>query len=198
MLVNIRLANAADGARLQAIYGPIVADTAQSFEMEPPTAVEMAQRVTSTLARLPWLVCEVDGVVAGYAYASPYRARLAYQWSAEVSAYVDVVYRRRRIGTALYTVLFDLLVMQGYYTALAGITLPNAPSIRLHESLGFVGVGVYHGVGFKHGAWRDVGWWECALQPKQPNPMPPQPVDAISGMDGALAAMQSGASLVVA
>ena len=196
MRVEIRVAGAADGARLQAIYGPIVADTAQSFETEPPTVGEMAQRVTSTLARLPWLVCEVDGVVAGYAYASAYRARRAYQWSAEVSAYVDKAYRRRRMGTALYGALFDVLVMQGYYTALAGITLPNAASVRLHETVGFVPVGVYHGVGYKHGAWRDVGWWERVLQPKQADPAPPQPFEGIRGEDAVAAAMQSHAGVV--
>jgi phosphinothricin acetyltransferase len=169
----IRLATPGDGPALAAIYAPIVAGTATSFEMEPPSADEMASRVAKTLAYAPWLVLESDGAVQAYAYASRHRERAAYQWSVDVSVYVGEGGRRRGAGRRLYTSLLALLRLQGFYTAHAGITLPNAGSVGLHEAMGFVPIGVYRSVGYKHGRWHDVGWWQLPLRERTGDPAPP-------------------------
>ena len=160
----IRLATKADAEQVQAIYGPVVRDTAVSFEVEPPTVEEMGRRIATTLEHFPWLVCELDGQVQGYAYAGRHRAREAYQWSVEVTVYVHADHRRLGVGRAVYSSLFEILALQGFHNAYAGITLPNPPSVGLHESLGFQPFAVYREVGYKLGAWHDVGWWEMALQ----------------------------------
>jgi L-amino acid N-acyltransferase YncA len=169
----IRLADRRDCDALAAIYRPAVTDGAISFEIEPPDAAAMAARVEKTLSRLPWIVYELDGVVAGYAYGSPYRDRPAYQWSVEVSAYVRQDVRRAGAGRALYTSLFAILALQGYRSAFAGITLPNEASVGLHRAMGFTPVGIYHGVGYKFGEWHDVGWFERPLAPRDSDPRAP-------------------------
>lgn len=170
---RIRMATAADGAACAEIYAPIVATTTISFELTPPTAAEMAARITTTLTYAPWLVYEVDGAVAGYVYATKHRERAAYQWSVDVSAYTHPAFQRRGIGATLYRRLFDLLRRQGFYAAHAGITLPNQASVAFHEALGFLPIGVYPKVGHKFGAWRDVGWWQLELQLRNGEPQPP-------------------------
>jgi phosphinothricin acetyltransferase len=173
MTSTLRLASADDAADVLAIYGPIVSATVISFELEPPTEDDIRQRIDQTLTRLPWLVCEQDGQVLGYAYAAPHRTRAAYQWSVDVSAYVHERARRFGVGRALYTALFRILALQGFYNAYAGIALPNPASVGLHEALGFAPVGVYRKVGYKLGDWHDVGWWQLALQPRTDAPRPP-------------------------
>ena len=172
MTAEIRLATPDDACGVQAIYAPIVQDTAISFELEPPTVEEMRQRIVKTLEHLPWLVCERRGDILGYVYASQHRTRPAYQWSVDVSVYVHPNARRSGVGKGLYRSLFALLALQGFYNAYAGITLPNPASVRLHESLEFQSVGVYRAVGYKLGAWHDVGWWQLALHERA---MPPEP-----------------------
>ena len=169
----IRLATAHDAKAIAQIYAPIVAGTAISFELVPPTEAEMAARVSSTLVYAPWLVCVRGGEVVGYAYASKHRERAAYQWCLDVSAYTHERCRRQGVGRALYTSLFALVRLQGYYAVHAGITLPNAGSVGLHEALGFRPVGVYRSVGHKLGAWHDVGWWQLALRERTGEPAPP-------------------------
>jgi len=173
----IRLARADDGAAAARIYDPVVARTAISFELDPPGPVEMKRRIVTALAFAPWLVEERDGIVRGYAYASKHRERAAYQWSVDVGVYVDEEHRRSGVGKALYGKLFRLLRLQGFYAAHAGVTLPNAASVGLHESLGFRPVGVYRGVGYKLGGWRDVGWWQLELRDRAGEPSPPKPMD---------------------
>jgi len=119
-------------------------------------------------------VAERAGGIAGYAYASRHRERRAYQWSVDVSCYVDARFRRRGVGGALYRVLLALLARQGFFNAYAGITLPNAASVALHESAGFRPIGVYRRVGYKLGAWHDVGWWGREIA--APRDDPPEPV----------------------
>jgi|SRR6185312_14258071 len=162
--MDIRLATLADASAVAAIYRPYVEDTVISFELMPPSETMMRERMAKVLARLPWLVCERDGALVGYAYASPHHDRAAYQWSVDVSVYLRPGLQRRGLGRALYSDLFTLLVQQGYYTAFAGISLPNAASVGLHESFGFEPVGVYRNAGFKSGAWHDVGWWQKPLR----------------------------------
>jgi phosphinothricin acetyltransferase len=170
----IRLAGPGDAAQVAAIYAPHVTGASTSFEYVPPDAAEMASRIASTLAYAPYLVLETGGEVRGFAYASKHRERAAYQWSVDVSVYVRQDAQRRGVGRALYESLFALLRLQGFYAAHAGITLPNPASVGLHEALGFRPVGVYRSVGFKRGAWHDVGWWQLPLRERAGTPDPPR------------------------
>jgi phosphinothricin acetyltransferase len=180
MPLIIRLATPDDADPIQAIYAPIVRDTVISFEVEPPSVGQMRQRVVETLAHYPWLVCDDRGQVLGYAYGSKHRERAAYQWSADVSVYVHAAARRRGVGRALYTSLFQILALQGFYNAYAGVTLPNPASVGLHEAVGFTPVGVYRTVGFKLGGWHDVGWWQRPLREPAANPEPPRALPTVA------------------
>jgi phosphinothricin acetyltransferase len=173
--INIRTAQSRDAEGITAIYAPIVAQTIISFELEPPSVIEMRERILRTLVTLPWLVSvSDDGQVEGYAYASKHRERLAYQWAVDVTIYVREDSRGRGIGRRLYLRLFEELAQLGYFQAFGGIALPNVGSVALHESVGFKPVGVYRKVGFKLGAWHDVGWWQREIrQPEPPAPLVP-------------------------
>ncbi|TSD84285.1 N-acetyltransferase [Mycobacterium sp. KBS0706] len=175
----IRLATPEDAPALHAIYAPIVAGTAISFELAPPSVAEMADRIRGSIPTYPWLATEQDGRILGYAYAGPHRARPAYRWSVDVSVYVAEAGRRQGIGRALYERLFVLLRRQGYHAAFAGIALPNPASVALHEAVGFVPLGVYRDVGFKHGAWHDVGWWQRPIGDRPAHPAEPRPVTEV-------------------
>jgi phosphinothricin acetyltransferase len=172
---NIRVAREADGAQILAIYAPNVRDAFVSFELEVPSLAEMRERIAATLASHPWLVWEEGENVLGYAYGSRHRERLAYQWSVDVSCYVHPDARGRGVGKSLYSELLRVLRGQGFRNAYAGIALPNAASVRLHESVGFEPIGVYRGVGFKRGEWRDVGWWHRRLGALDAAPDAPRP-----------------------
>lgn len=153
-----------DAAACAAIYAPSVAAGVASLEERPPEAHELAERIRIIQRTHPWLVAEIDGEVVGYVYASRHRERAAYRWSADVTVYIAAGQQRRGIGRALYEALFELLVRQGIYEACAGITLPNDASVGLHESLGFVPVGIYRDIAYKFGRWRSVGWWQKTLR----------------------------------
>ncbi len=178
MAITLRMADPADGAQVAAVYRPHVRDAATSFELEAPDAGEMARRIGALIGFAPWLVAvEGDsasgGPVLGYAYASRHRDRAAYQWSVDVAVYVGAGHQRRGLGRALYQALFSLLRLQGFFAAHAGITLPNPGSVGLHEALGFRSIGVYPAVGWKLGAWHDVGWWQLTLQSRPSAPAAP-------------------------
>jgi L-amino acid N-acyltransferase YncA len=178
---TIRMAAARDGEQIAEIYAPAVTGTVISFEMEPPGAAEMARRVTDALVVYPWLVAERGGEVIGYARGGQYKDRAAYQWSVETSVYIRTTAHRTGVGRALYGVLFDLLVMQGFFMAYAGVTLPNPGSVGLHESQGYTPVGVYRAAGYKFGAWHDVGWWQRPLRPLVLEPPAPRAITALVG-----------------
>lgn len=175
-MARVRLATAEDAGAIRAIYAPYVEKTVVSFEYEPPTVAEMGRRVESTTETHPWLVCEVDGEVAGYAYAGPFSGRTAYRWTIEVSAYVDRGSHRRGVGRALYGSLLSVLPLQGFVEAYAGIALPNEASVGLHESKGFHHHTTYPAVGYKFGEWHDVGWWRRTLRERPDDPDPPQSI----------------------
>jgi len=158
--ISLRQATPGDGAAVAAIYRPIVEQTAISFEEVPPSADELAGRIAQVLERYPYLVAARNDRVIGYAYAARHMERAAYRWSVNVSAYVAEGFRGAGVGRRLYEALFETLAERGFHMAMAGITLPNEASVKLHEGMGFKPVGIYREVGFKFGRWHDVGWWQ--------------------------------------
>lgn len=161
--MRIRPVTIDDAAAIAAIYAPFVTDTAISFEVIPPDGAEMARRIADLLPAYPYLVAEDARQLVGYACASPHRARAAYVSSVDVAIYVAPGASGRGIGRMLYAELLPAAAARGYHAAFAGIALPNVASIRLHEAVGFMPVGIYHEVGYKLGRWHDVGWWQRLL-----------------------------------
>jgi phosphinothricin acetyltransferase len=189
MDATLRLARPADAAAIQRIYAPYVEETAITFSTTPPSIAALEAKVEETLPQYPWVVAEHgaggDGAedgdsVVGYAYAGPLREREAYQWTAELSVYVDEPAQGKGLGRRLYEALLALLERQGYASAYGVVTLPNPPSVALHESMGFEKVGHFDDVGYKHGAWHDVGWWRFTLS----SPSAPEPPTAIGDLSG--------------
>lgn len=168
--IKIRLATVEDSAEILSIYADYITDTAITFETEVPSVTEFEKRIEKVLENYPWLVCEIDGKVAGYAYASKHGERAAYRWSADLSIYISAEYYRRHMATALYKALIALLQKQGYVNAFAGVTVPNLNSEAFHTRFGFQIAGVFKNVGYKLGEWRDVKWFamNIAEYPKEP------------------------------
>ena len=162
----IRSAHPSDAPRLCEIYNHYVISSCISFEEDQVTPEEMSQRIEATCAKFPWLVYEHEGVVVGYAYASAWRVRSAYRFSAESTVYIAPEFSRRGIGNALYTNLLELLRKEGIEIVLGGIALPNTASVALHEKLGFEKVAHLKRVGWKFAQWHDVGYWELMLNPE--------------------------------
>ena len=164
----VRDATPADAAACAAIYAPYVTDTVITFEEDAPTAAAMLDRIAAAQRAHAWLVLEDEGLVGGYAYAGPYKARAAYRWSCEVSVYLDPGFRGRGGGRALYEALFARLAERGHRMLVAGMTVPNDASVGLHRALGFEEIGTYRRIGWKHGAWRDVLWMQRPLGGDEP------------------------------
>lgn len=179
MTIDFRPARPDDATGILAIYAPYCESSCISFETTAPSEPQMRERIDRITVQYPWLVGEIDGELAGYVYASQHQERAAYRWGVNVAVYVSPQRHRRCLGRALYTSLFSILRAQGYFKAYAGVTLPNAASVGLHESMGFQPVGVYRGAGYKHGRWLDVGWWQLDLQPEIPDPPEPQSFSSI-------------------
>jgi phosphinothricin acetyltransferase len=152
-----------DAAACAEIYAPYVSDSVISLEETPPDEDEIRRRITRVTATHPWLIAELDARPVGFAYATQHRERAAYRWATDTTVYLDPRHHRRGVGRALYERLFEQLREQGFHVACAGITLPNAASVGLHEAVGFRPVGIYRRVGYKMGAWLDVGWWQLDL-----------------------------------
>ncbi|HET8612025.1 MAG TPA: GNAT family N-acetyltransferase [Sphingomonas sp.] len=169
----IRPVRPEDAEALAAIYRPYVTDTVITFELDPPDAAEFHARIAHVTATHPWLVAERDGAVLGYAYAAPYRARAAYRWVAETAIYVAREARGGGIGAPLYAALLDELTARGFVAAMGVMTAGNPASAALHQRLGFRDVGVQPGIGFKHGGWRDVVFWQKDLAARTDHPVEP-------------------------
>jgi phosphinothricin acetyltransferase len=168
LALRCRDATPEDAPVLLEIYRPAIEGSVISFETVTPSTEEFAQRIESCNRTHAWLVAENAGELAGYAYGTPHRTRDAYRFSTEVSVYVDAAHRGRGIGRQLYEALFERLAGRGVFPAYAAITLPNIASVALHERVGFRHVGTLPRVGFKLGAWRDVGWWYRPLREDTP------------------------------
>ena len=176
---DIRLARSADAAAVRDIYAPFCESTSVTFEEEPPTTEEMADRIESTLETYPWLVCELDERIVGYAYASPLRKRRAYQWTVELSVYVADDARRSGVGRALYESLFAVLERQGVRDGYAVTTVPNPETERFHERLGFERCVDFPAIGYTEGEWHDVAWWRRSIGEKTADPEPITPLPAL-------------------
>lgn len=161
--MNIRPARREDAAALLAIYAPYVTNTAITFETQVPTMVDLEGRIDKILEKFPYLVAEVGGQVVGYAYASTYYARAAYDWTVECSVYVAQDRRGQGIGKALYEQLERELQVAGFKNFLACIALPNPASIALHERLGYEQVAHFKKVGYKFEQWHDIVWLQKSL-----------------------------------
>lgn len=161
--VVIRPATEADAKAILEIYAPYILHTPVSFEMVVPDLQDFRNRIRKYQEKLPWLVCVINGKLAGYAYATDHRQRKAYDCTKELSLYVHEDFRGLGIATGLYTALMGILKHQGITNVLAGITLPNPESVGFHEKYGFNLVGIYHKVGYKMGRYHDAGWWELEI-----------------------------------
>ncbi len=170
--MEIRLAKPSDARSLLDIYAPYVENTAITFEYEVPTIEDFANRVEKTLEKYPYLVAEEDGVVLGYAYASTYYARAAYDWAVELSVYVSQDARGQGVGSKLYDALEDLLDQMGYVHFLACISLPNEASLALHRKRGYQQVAHFPKIGYKFERWHDIVWLQKSLE-KQATPIKP-------------------------
>ena len=181
--MNIRLATPADAEALLAIYAPYVQNTAASFEYEAPGPEEFRQRIEHTLKEYPYLVAEEDGYILGYAYAGPFRPRMAYRHSAEVSIYVRPEEQGKGIGRALYEKLEELLAAQNVYNLYADVASPNAPddpyltrgSELFHEKVGYRTIGRYENCGFKFGRWYTLLCMEKVIAERPADPQPFRP-----------------------
>ncbi len=159
----IRACAPSDAAKLCDLYNHFVRETVVTFEEALVAERDMAQRIEATVARLPWLVWEQEGGIAGYACATPWKSRSAYRFSVESTVYVSPAFARRGIGSRLYGALIDELRARNVHCAVGGIALPNPASIALHEKLGFVKIAEFKEIGYKLGRWVDVGYWELLL-----------------------------------
>lgn len=162
-MTMIRPATPDDASAIVEIYNHYIATTTISFEEHPVTPDEMVGRIRDVTAALPWFVYESEGKVAGYAYATKWRARSAYRFSAETSVYVAPGQGGKGIGSALYKTLLEELRAREIHMAIGGIAQPNPASVALHESLGFEKVAHFKQVGRKFDRWVDVGYWELQL-----------------------------------
>lgn len=174
-LYSIRYAGLDDAEEMLALYAPYVTDTTVSSEYVPPSYEEYCDRIRTYTAKMPWLCCEYNGEIVGYAYASPHRKRAGYQWSCETSIYTKMGWQRRGIAAALYTALGELLEHQGYYSIYVGITSPNPKSFAFHQAMGFEKMGAYQNSMFKFGQWRDVYWMGKSLRHHAGVPKPTIP-----------------------
>lgn len=171
--MGIRAARESDIEAMLAIYQPYVANTTYSFEYTGPTLPEFTERYRLYVEKYPWLVWEEDGVVLGYAYASPMAVRASYQWTADVSIYIQMEAHGRGIGRALYTALEDALRELGYYNMLAIITEENEVSRAFHTSMGFVHMLDLPRIGYKFGRWLGVSYYLKRIGEGEPA-SPPQ------------------------
>lgn len=180
-MIRIRAATPDDAAQIAAIFAPFVAASAISFETEPPTTQQMRARITASKGFYPWLVAtsEDEDAILGYAFATSFRDRPAYRYVVETAIYIAGDIKRKAVGRLLYEALVDTLRAQDFTQAISGISLPDDALISLHESLGFRRAGVYRAVGYKHGEWRDVGFWQLELTKADNPPSDPKPFSEV-------------------
>ncbi|MFZ5833708.1 MAG: GNAT family N-acetyltransferase [Planctomycetota bacterium] len=188
---HFRLAVPEDAQQILDIYGAYC-HTTVTLDLQAPTLVQMQERIALILERFPWIVLEEDGKMLGYVYVDRHREREAYKWSVNTAIYVHPERHRQGIGRSLYCSLFEVLRLQGFYNAYAVIVLPNPKSVALHEAMGFKRVGVYQGVGYKCGDWRDAAWYHLRLRPLEHDPALPRRIGEMPHVAGWEDALQAG------
>ena len=177
--MKIRIADKNDCKDILRIYEFYVLNTAITFEYEVPSLSEMENRMKNIQLKYPYLVAEIENKVVGYAYASDFRYKAAYQWSPESTIYLDKEFHGKGIGKKLYQKLFEVLKLQGYYNVFGGVALPNESSIALHQHLGFKEIGVYENIGYKFDKWHSTKWFQLVLKPHEINPASPKNISEI-------------------
>jgi L-amino acid N-acyltransferase YncA len=196
MRTKIRVAAPSDAKGVIEIYGPYCEESPVSFEITRPTIDEMEERIAQITEHYPWLLCQNGTEAAGFAYAGPHRERAAYRWAVDTSVYVRTGFQGLHVGTALYTTLLEILKMEGFYKAYAGITVPNPVSVRLHKRCGFEMIGTYRDVGFKAGGRADVSWWELTLRSPALRPVEPVSVGKVMHREEFFEAIERGQKLL--
>src|SRR5687767_916307 len=191
----LRVANGKDAAGILKIYSSFIINSGITQETEIPTLESFQQRIEATLESRPWLVCEIENEIAGYAYAGKHRERKGYQWCVEPSVYIDKKFYRYGIAKALYTALFEILKLQGFVNAYAVITLPNDKSVAFHEKFGFRYLTTYKKIGYKLMQWHDVGWWEMQINVAEKNPHEPIKFSALP-QEIILQVLEKGSSIL--
>ncbi len=176
----IRFVKEEDIPSILEIYEPYVNTTSITFECSVPSLESFHKKVSKISTFYPFLVCEFDNSVIGYAYANRIREREAYDWDVELSIYLDQNYSNLGVGKILYNTLLDVLKLQNIYNAYGVITLPNEASVKLHKKLGFKEIGVFHDTGFKFNKWHDVIWFEKTIQQLQ---TPPEKIKPLTSVD---------------
>lgn len=177
--ILLRTARPSDAERLVEIYAPYVTDTAITFEYEVPSVEEFRSRIEKTLEKYPYIVAEQNGRILGYAYASAFARRAAYNWSVELSIYLDMEIRRQGIGGRLYQAMEEILKEMHILNMNACISWPKAEdeyltknSVQFHEHMGFHLAGEFHDSGYKFGRWYHVVWMEKMIGDHPENPKP--------------------------
>lgn len=163
MPYTLRTVAERDAVDICAIYNPLIATSIITFEQEEVSAEEMAGRIRTICSEYPYFVAERGGTVIGYAYASRWRTRAAYQYTVETTVYVHPDRKHAGVGRALYTQLLDELRRRNFHAAIGGISLPNDASVGFHEAFGFQPIGIHPQVGRKFNQWVDVGFWQLLL-----------------------------------
>lgn len=180
---NIRLITPADAEAVLKIYTTYVLHTANTFEYDVPVIEEFRNRIEKISTQYPYLVYEIDGQIAGYAYGSTHRERAAYRWCAEATVYVDEAFHRRGIARALYTTLFTLMKAQGYHSIYVSILCTNTPSVAFHKSIGFEEIGVFKNIGYKLGEWHSNNWMQLFLNNHTTDPKEPTTITEFKKTD---------------
>lgn len=174
--VKVRMARPEDAPEIYKVYEPYILNTVITFEYDKVPIAEFENRIKSVLNKFPWIVCEIDGEIAGYAYCSPHLERAAFGWDCECSVYLNEAYHKMGIGTALYNALFQIVETQGYYNIYSLICVPHDSSVALHKKYGFEEVGTYYNTAYKHGSWRHLLVMEKRLKEKLEEPKPVIPI----------------------
>lgn len=177
MSERIRNVLLSDAAQIASIYKYYVDHTTITFELDAPSEDEIAHRIMEYTKTYPWIVMEIDGVVIGYAYASKFRERIAYRFTAEVSVYLSSEHQGEGYGKTLAKCLLESMTTYGFYIAIAGITATNLTSIHFFETLGFESCAMFPNVGYKNGEWLSVAMLSKNLQ----SDFPGQPEETKAG-----------------
>lgn len=168
-----------DAEQILEVYKPYVLHTANTFEYDVPTVEEFEQRIKKISTQYPYLVCEHDGRIVGYAYGSTHRERMGYSWCAETTVYLAEAYHRRGIARSLYTALFTLMKKQGYHSIYVSILCTNTASVAFHKSMGFEEIGIFKNIGYKLGKWHSNLWMQLFLNRHNEEPGKPVAIGVI-------------------